>query len=75
MVLEKGVSKTEGDPPPFQGPGGAELKAGDEVSITGTLYTARDAAHKRLVELLDKGEKLPIEQLLEAAVGYMALVV
>ena len=38
-----------------------ELKAGDEVLITGTLYTARDAAHKRLVELLDKGEELPVD--------------
>lgn len=38
-----------------------DLKAGDTVLITGTIYTARDAAHKRLVELVDKGEKLPIE--------------
>jgi fumarate hydratase subunit beta len=38
-----------------------ELKAGDSVLITGTIYTARDAAHKRLIELLDKGEELPIE--------------
>jgi len=38
-----------------------ELKAGDSVLITGTIYTARDAAHKRLVELLDKGEELPID--------------
>ncbi len=37
------------------------LKIGDTVSITGTVYTARDAAHKRLVELLDKGEKLPFD--------------
>lgn len=39
----------------------AGLKAGDTVSITGTVYTARDAAHKRLVDLLDKGEKLPFD--------------
>ncbi|MBL4936103.1 Fe-S-containing hydro-lyase [Clostridium sp. YIM B02515] len=38
-----------------------DLKAGDSVFITGTIYTARDAAHKRLVELLDKGEELPID--------------
>lgn len=38
-----------------------ELKAGDSVLISGIIYTARDAAHKRLVELLDKGEKLPID--------------
>lgn len=39
----------------------AKLKAGDKVLITGVLYTARDAAHKRLVELLDRGEKLPFD--------------
>lgn len=37
------------------------LKAGDTVSITGYIYTGRDAAHKRLISLLKKGEKLPIE--------------
>jgi len=37
------------------------LRIGDNVFITGVLYTARDAAHKRLVELLDKGEKLPFD--------------
>ncbi|CAD7783022.1 MAG: L(+)-tartrate dehydratase subunit beta [Candidatus Methanoperedenaceae archaeon GB50] len=35
------------------------LKAGDEVFISGTVYTARDAAHKRLVELIKKDEPLP----------------
>lgn len=38
-----------------------DLKAGDSVLISGTIYTARDAAHKRLVDLLDKGESLPID--------------
>lgn len=38
-----------------------DLRAGDSVLISGTVYTARDAAHKRLVDLLDKGEKLPID--------------
>mgnify|MGYP000225472008 FL=1 len=37
------------------------LKAGDYVYITGTIYTARDAAHKRMQEALDAGEPLPIE--------------
>ena len=37
------------------------LKAGDYVYITGTIYTARDAAHKRMQETLDRGEKLPIQ--------------
>lgn len=36
------------------------LKAGDMVSITGTIYTARDAAHKRLVEMIENDETLPI---------------
>ncbi len=36
-----------------------KLKAGDVVYLSGILYTARDAAHKRLVELLEKGEELP----------------
>ncbi len=38
-----------------------KLKAGDQVLITGTIYTARDAAHKRLIELLDAGKPLPID--------------
>jgi fumarate hydratase subunit beta len=37
------------------------LEAGDQVLITGVIYSARDAAHKRLVEALDKKEKLPLE--------------
>lgn len=38
-----------------------DLRAGDQVFITGTIYTARDSAHKRLIETLDKGEKLPVD--------------
>jgi fumarate hydratase subunit beta len=37
------------------------LKSGDYVYITGTIYTARDAAHKRMYEALQNGEDLPIE--------------
>ena len=37
------------------------LRAGDYVKITGTIYTARDAAHKRLYEALERGEELPID--------------
>ena len=37
----------------------APLKAGDTVLLSGTVYTARDAAHKRMMELLDRGEALP----------------
>ena len=36
------------------------LRAGDYVYITGTIYTARDAAHKRMYEILQEGGKLPI---------------
>jgi fumarate hydratase subunit beta len=38
-----------------------KLKAGDHVLITGVIYTARDAAHKRMVEALDRGEVLPFD--------------
>ena len=37
------------------------LKAGDEVLLTGTIYTARDAAHKRIIELSDAGKPLPFD--------------
>lgn len=39
----------------------AALKAGDYVYLTGIVYTARDAAHKRMQEALEKGEKLPFD--------------
>ena len=39
----------------------ASLRAGDEVLLSGELYTARDAAHKRLVACLDAGEPLPFD--------------
>ena len=37
------------------------LKAGDRVELTGVLWTGRDAAHRRWLEMLDRGEKLPID--------------
>lgn len=37
-----------------------ELRSGDYVYITGTIYTARDAAHKRMAEALERGESLPL---------------
>ena len=46
------------------------LRAGDKVSISGTVYTARDAAHKKLVELLRAGKPLPFP--LEGALVYYA---
>lgn len=39
----------------------ASLRTGDYVYLTGTVYTARDAAHKRMDEALAKGEKLPLD--------------
>ena len=39
----------------------APLKAGDTVLLSGVVYTARDQAHKRMLEALDKGEKLPFD--------------
>lgn len=47
-----------------------QLKAGDYVYLTGTIYTARDAAHKRMNESLDQGEKLPVK-LEEQVIYYM----
>ncbi len=46
---------------PFGEKEAAALRAGDYVYLTGTIYTARDAAHKRMQEALDAGEKLPID--------------
>lgn len=46
------------------------LKAGDYVHITGTIYTARDAAHKRMDETLERGEVLPID-IKDAIIYYM----
>ncbi|MBE6791467.1 MAG: TRZ/ATZ family protein [Ruminococcaceae bacterium] len=47
-----------------------ELKAGQRVFLSGTVYTARDAAHLRLLRMLDNGEKLPFS--LDGAVIYYA---
>jgi fumarate hydratase subunit beta len=38
-----------------------ELKIGDHVTITGVIYTARDAAHNRLIQALDAGQELPLD--------------
>lgn len=47
--------------PPLTDKDVGKLKAGEKVLITGVLYTARDAAHKRLVELIKDGKELPID--------------
>lgn len=46
---------------PFNKMVSESLNAGDYVYLSGTLYIARDAAHKRMIEALDKGEKLPFD--------------
>ena len=48
----------------------ADLKSGDYVYITGTMYVARDAAHKRMIEALENGETLPID-FKDATIYYM----
>lgn len=48
----------------------ADLHSGDYVYITGTIYVARDAAHKRMIEALERGEELPID-IKDAAIYYM----
>ena len=48
----------------------APLRAGDTVLLSGVVYTARDAAHGRMAELLDKGEALPVD-VKGAAVDYV----
>lgn len=46
------------------------LKSGDYVYITGTIYVARDAAHKRMTEALERGEELPFD-IKESTIYYM----
>lgn len=53
---------------PFDDATARSLRAGDNVLITGTILAARDAAHKKMVEALDRGEPLPVD--LTGAVVY-----
>ncbi len=46
---------------PFTVEAAEKLRIGQRVLLNGKIYTGRDAAHKKLVELLEKGEELPIE--------------
>lgn len=46
---------------PFDEETASSLRAGDNVLISGTILAARDAAHKRMVECLERGEKLPVD--------------
>lgn len=47
--------------PPLTNEDVAGLRTGDRVLITGTMLTGRDAAHKKLVDLIEKGEELPVD--------------
>lgn len=47
-----------------------DLKAGDSVLLSGIIYSARDAAHKRLIELLDDNKELPLD-IKDAAIYYV----
>jgi fumarate hydratase subunit beta len=60
-VLVKAAGETIRTTSPLDDKVIESLRAGDQVLITGVLYTARDAAHKRLVGALEKGEKLPFD--------------
>ena len=51
-----------------------QLKAGDEVFLSGTIYTGRDAAHKRLIQLLDEGKELHFNIQDQNQVKYLAVV-
>lgn len=55
---------------PFDKETAKELRSGDYIFLTGTIYTARDAAHKRMYEALEAGDELPIE-LAGAMIYYM----
>lgn len=54
--------------PPIDAETTRALKAGDRILITGSIFTARDAAHRRMIELIEQGETLPVK--LEGAVLY-----
>ena len=55
---------------PITGEVTKNLKSGDYVYITGTIYVARDAAHKRMIEALERGEELPID-IKDSTIYYM----
>ena len=54
--------------PPLSDDDVSQLRIGDRVYLSGTIYTARDAAHKRMVQALDRGEEIPVP--LQGAVIY-----
>src|SRR6266704_5780714 len=60
-MITLGADGTKDIPPPLSDADVESLKAGDRVRITGVMYTARDAAHARLLPLIDAGQPLPID--------------
>jgi len=62
------MSKTYNFTTPLSDEDISQLKAGDIVNLTGTIYTARDAAHKKIVDLIDAKKELPFD--LKGAVIY-----
>jgi fumarate hydratase subunit beta len=67
-LVFKQMSEIKKLQPPLTEKDTRSLKAGDEISITGVIYSARDIAHKRLCEAIDAGKELPFE--LEGAIIY-----
>jgi fumarate hydratase subunit beta len=61
MKVRKKMAETKKVQTPFTEEVVKSLRIGDNVLITGEIYTARDAAHKKMVEILEKGEKLPFD--------------
>jgi fumarate hydratase subunit beta len=61
MSVTTGADGIKEVAPPLSDTDVESLKAGDRVRITGVLYTARDAAHGRLLPLIEKGAPLPID--------------
>ena len=59
--MREGLKMNKEIQAPIESSVAKELRAGDMVYITGTIYTARDAAHKRMDEALSNGEELPID--------------
>lgn len=59
-LLEEGRKRIR---PPLTDDDVRELHAGDVVYVSGTVYGARDAAHKRMIEMLDRGEDIPFDPL------------
>ena len=62
------MSETHNFTTPLSNEDVEQLKAGDIVNLTGIIYTARDAAHKKIVDLIEAGKELPFD--LKGAVIY-----